>query len=280
MDIHGNSEPNRQELTVPAPWELRYHELRAIEPDSLNPGDEVWGWFTEDLLQLEHPAGILIDAGWRPDGDPSGRFRLVVIRDQDWSNPLDKLETRSLQKLVSAVQRFTEEVNARFGLEPAPSFSQTEYLDLIQTARDPRQAASQVAHLEQVGALISLLEDERPMVRFAAVQALARKEDPAAGSALLDRFTLPDPDIEVRRALIRALGAVGHRPAAPMLANWLSNPDPEQRIASAWSLARLEALEALPQVKEAYAMERSRLVRPHLKAALQKLAWVKGQSSR
>jgi len=268
MATHGSTEPPRREIDLPAPWSIGHHTLRALEPDTLQPDDPVWGWFTEDLLQATHPARIRIDVGWRPDGDPRGSFQLRVIHDDRWDAPSHALETRSLARLLEAIERLAKALDAAAPPpEPLP-----DRLVQIRDTELPREAAALVRGLEATDALISLISDPRPLVRFAAVEALARRGDPTAGAALFDRFNLPEPDLETRRSLIRALGAVGHAPAAPVLARWLTNPDAEQRIAAARSLARLEAVALLPQVQEAYATERSGRVRPHLREALSALA--------
>lgn len=107
-----------------------------------------------------------------------------------------------------------------------------------------------------VAELVSCLDDESARVRSAAADALAKVRDPAAGPSLLVRFELPDPDLGVRRMLLAALGAVGHRPAIPLLIRWLGNPDPSQRGAAAWSLGAMRAREALAALEAALASER------------------------
>jgi HEAT repeat protein len=108
---------------------------------------------------------------------------------------------------------------------------------------------------EAVAALVACLADPSTRVRSSAADALAKIGDPRAGDALLARFELPDPDLGVRRMLLAALGAVGHRPAIPRLIQWLSNPDPDQRGSAAWSLGALLADEALPALEAALAVE-------------------------
>jgi len=68
-----------------------------------------------------------------------------------------------------------------------------------------------------VDALVACLADPEPATRIAAAEALGTIGDRRAGEALLQRFEMPDPSLHVRRALIVALGAVGHRAAVPTL---------------------------------------------------------------
>lgn len=122
-----------------------------------------------------------------------------------------------------------------------------------------------------VGDLIACLEDESPRVRSSAADALAKIGDPAAGQALMARFELPDPDLGVRRMLLSALGAVGHRPAIPLLIRWLGNPDPSQRGAAAWSLGAMRAEEALTALEEALRVERIAYPRQRISEAIRAL---------
>lgn len=277
MAIRGRSEPPLQPLAPPAPWRVTSHSLRALEPGTLAVSDEWWGWFTEDLLQLAHPAGVTLDVGWFPDGDPTGTFRLTVVRGTDWAHPLHTSETRSLSGLLAEID---VQLTADRGEVP-PTLSDEALLAAIQAAED--NAVSLLIDLRDRGAtdaLIVLLSDPRPRVRYAAVDALAVTGPASAGDALLARFLLPEPDLATRRRILDALGAVGHTPAVPVLARWLSNPDADQRIAAARALARMEAVDALDAVQEAYATERSHQVRPHLQEALRRIAQARGRQGR
>lgn len=122
-----------------------------------------------------------------------------------------------------------------------------------------------------VGDLVACLEDESPRVRSSAADALAKIGDPAAGDALMARFELPDPDLGVRRMLIAALGAVGHRAAIPLLIRWLGNPDPSQRGAAAWSLGAMRAEEALTALEEALRVERIAYPKERITTAIRAL---------
>jgi hypothetical protein len=262
-----SEEPPLQELEVPLPWRVASCTLRALDPAEMPPEDPRWGWFTEDLAQLVHPSGLLLDIGWRPDGAPDGRFRLVAIQDRDWAHPIHEAELRSLPELLGALRE-------QLAVDRGPPLTDEGLLARLRTAEDPREAASLVVELRergQVPVLIGLLADPRPLVRSTAVDALGALGASSAGEALFARFLLPEPDLATRKRLLDALAAVGHRPAVPVLQRWLGNPDPEQRIAAARALVRLGATESIDAVQEAYATERSHRVRPHLQEALQKL---------
>ncbi|MFP2904215.1 hypothetical protein ACLESD_03890 [Pyxidicoccus sp. 3LFB2] len=97
--------PLRQPLRIPGGWSVEHHELVQLEPASLAEDARSWDCFTEDLLQLrEARHDLLLDAGWYPGSEPGGRFRAVLLRGQDWANPLEVYETRRLSELVLRIE--------------------------------------------------------------------------------------------------------------------------------------------------------------------------------
>lgn len=116
--------------------------------------------------------------------------------------------------------------------------------------------------------LITLLEHESFKVRSAAADALARIGDPSAGTALLKRLELPDPNIGVRRMLLAALGAVKCQLAIPLLIEYLQNPDPSQRGSASWSLGIMHANEALPALQDSLQRERSQYPKERITEAI------------
>lgn len=123
----------------------------------------------------------------------------------------------------------------------------------------------EVAALEP---LCERLGDEEPRVRSAAADALAKLGDPRAGAALLARAALPEPDAGTRRMLAAALGAVGHRPAIPLLTELLTSDDPSLRGSAAWSLGALGARAAAPALRAALELELSPYPAERMRAAL------------
>ena len=41
----------------------------------------------EDLLQIEYPGELIIDAGWYPSFDKDGEFQIRIIKGSDWETP-------------------------------------------------------------------------------------------------------------------------------------------------------------------------------------------------
>jgi len=92
-------------LTIPAGWHVSFHELSDLDPETLAPDSPDWVSFTEDLLQIGNEGNVVLDVGWYPDGSPSGRYRLVVVVDRDWTTPRVRWGGRSLRELVAEIDR-------------------------------------------------------------------------------------------------------------------------------------------------------------------------------
>ena len=58
----------------------------------------------EDLLQVEFPGNVILDIGWYPMGDPKGQFKVKVIRDFDWEQPIFYAKVSTLGVLRSVVE--------------------------------------------------------------------------------------------------------------------------------------------------------------------------------
>lgn len=62
----------------------------------------------EDLLQIEYPNQILIDAGWYPCFSEDGQFKVFVIKGDDWENPMMKVNAKDLIDLQDALIKAVE----------------------------------------------------------------------------------------------------------------------------------------------------------------------------
>lgn len=59
----------------------------------------------EDLLQVEYGEHWLLDVGWYPEFAEHGAFRVAVIKDQDWQQPLSSEQAHSLGQLRDCLAR-------------------------------------------------------------------------------------------------------------------------------------------------------------------------------
>ena len=66
----------------------------------------------EDLLQLSHEgAHLIIDLGWYPSFDENGSYHLLLIKNQNWYSPLQKVVSKSEKEIVACIEEW---VDARF----------------------------------------------------------------------------------------------------------------------------------------------------------------------
>ena len=57
----------------------------------------------EDLVQVEYENGYLIDIGWYPECDPNGSFKLYLIKDYNWDNPVKVKEVKNTDEIIRVV---------------------------------------------------------------------------------------------------------------------------------------------------------------------------------
>ena len=100
-------------------WFVSLHKLYYLSPNDANQVEgiqtDVTVWdtiFVQDLFEaVNDDKLLLLDVGWYPDGDVNGQFRLELVsksnldEDYDWMNPVMKLETRSIDLLVSTIRK-------------------------------------------------------------------------------------------------------------------------------------------------------------------------------
>ncbi|WP_396335470.1 hypothetical protein [Bacillus sp. IG6] len=92
-------------LRIPQGWTVSYNKLIDIDPDQLEEDSDDWFNFTSSLLQLEHKESrLILDVGWYEDIEPSGTFYVLLIKNLDWENPLEDMDTRRPEKLVSQIE--------------------------------------------------------------------------------------------------------------------------------------------------------------------------------
>lgn len=65
----------------------------------------------EDLLQIEFDNSYLIDVGWYPEFDKNGKFIILLVKNNDWDNPIKEIKTRDLKELDEIVRFLIKENN-------------------------------------------------------------------------------------------------------------------------------------------------------------------------
>lgn len=107
-----------QPLRIPPGWTIVINKLENLEPEELDADDERWlGTFTEDILYLHtkrkrkrnkqvEEQTLAIDLGWYPDSEPTGKFRLVALLNDNWQSPLLEFSSRSKQEIVEVIEQW------------------------------------------------------------------------------------------------------------------------------------------------------------------------------
>ena len=93
----------QRDILDPGDGFLDFWDLDDVNPDL--PLEQQIDLLKEDLVQITFRNGTLVDAGWYPSFSPNGRFRILVIRNGDWTVPLLEAEARDLTDLLSALTR-------------------------------------------------------------------------------------------------------------------------------------------------------------------------------
>lgn len=80
--------------------EVVYNNFHII---STKPIEEQWDNLHEDLIQVEYEGGLLLDIGWYPECDPTGRFIINLIKEYNWENPLKRIEAKNIGEMYRAI---------------------------------------------------------------------------------------------------------------------------------------------------------------------------------
>ncbi|UMR25980.1 hypothetical protein MK616_17555 [Bacillus amyloliquefaciens] len=98
-------------------WTVDYITLKDTDPKTLEENDDAWLFdFNQDLLQISHKTkNLLLDAGWYPEGDPTGSYGIELIKNEDWENPLEDIMCTELKELLKQLDLiFMKEMKNEF----------------------------------------------------------------------------------------------------------------------------------------------------------------------
>jgi hypothetical protein len=104
-------------LRIPSRWAVDFNNLVELEaPEALSDADRE-AYLSQDLLSLRstapegaHTSGLVVDVGWRPDGDPAGQYLLHVVG-PGWDETGIELATRSLAVIRDAIELCLHRLN-------------------------------------------------------------------------------------------------------------------------------------------------------------------------
>lgn len=60
---------------------------------------------TEDLLQVKYRESYILDIGWYPEFDKKGQFLILLIKSENWDNPVYKKYCRKKNDLISGIRK-------------------------------------------------------------------------------------------------------------------------------------------------------------------------------
>ncbi|MDY6992847.1 MAG: hypothetical protein SVR94_09630 [Pseudomonadota bacterium] len=96
-------------------WMITYNQLHALDPTEVEDYHDtkysLWAmFFVQDLLQIENKYnGLLIDVGWYPEADPTGCYKLILVKKNsdgfDWHNPKEEFATNNLNNLLFKINK-------------------------------------------------------------------------------------------------------------------------------------------------------------------------------
>ncbi|MBU5263932.1 hypothetical protein [Bacillus atrophaeus] len=60
--------------------------------------------FTDSLLQLYHEqSSLTLDLGWRPDISPEGKYLVLMVKNNDWGNPIKEFSSDDYKKVIAYI---------------------------------------------------------------------------------------------------------------------------------------------------------------------------------
>lgn len=106
------------------------------------------GLLTEDLFSVCAPGAVLtLDVGWKPVGDPKGRFVCALVVEDEWDAPLQTLVTKDPREVHAWIVAALDVMQQMAGTESVqPSAVVEELIDfgeaptLTRDLRDRRAA--------------------------------------------------------------------------------------------------------------------------------------------
>ncbi|OPH47163.1 hypothetical protein BC351_11700 [Paenibacillus ferrarius] len=94
-----------QPLRIPTGWKVNWNVFDEADPAHFVEEDTSFCWnFTEDLLQL-HKDNIMVDLGWYPEAKVEGNYVLVLIKNEDWENPVIRFESRDIAVITHEIEQ-------------------------------------------------------------------------------------------------------------------------------------------------------------------------------
>ncbi|MFP7691691.1 hypothetical protein ACLH26_02470 [Bacillus subtilis] len=102
---------NIHPLRITQGWKVNYNHFVEIDPRTLEPNDDSWFLFTDSLLQLYHEqSSITLDLGWVPDISPEGNYLVLLVKDNDWEDPIKEFSSDDYKKVILYIEYHLKQV--------------------------------------------------------------------------------------------------------------------------------------------------------------------------
>jgi len=92
-----------QNIELPNCGKFVKHDFHSYNPENDFTEEKNLLYLKEDLLQIEfEKLNLILDLGWYGEiTNNNGSFKIFVIKNHDWENPL-KIESSKSQKVINA----------------------------------------------------------------------------------------------------------------------------------------------------------------------------------
>lgn len=98
-----------QSLRIPPGWEVVINKFLEVDITQYSSDNNIWVDLTQDILHIRSTrkkSNIAIDLGWYPENISTGMFHLIVIKDSNWEEPLEEINSRNKNEIVDKIEEF------------------------------------------------------------------------------------------------------------------------------------------------------------------------------
>lgn len=97
-------ELNLQQLIIPNHCKVLQNSFSTYDPEIEYTEEKNLFYLSEDLLQIE-VGNLIIDLGWYGEiWNNNGQFKIFVIKNQDWENPIQTESSKSQRTIRKTLE--------------------------------------------------------------------------------------------------------------------------------------------------------------------------------